>query len=159
MIPLIDITKLRLKLPPPLITLLCVVLGSLVSKTLPQLAVAFTGSVMVSGFLIFAGLMTAALGVVSVRRAGTTIDPTKPNTSSSLVTTGIYRITRNPMYLGLAILLLGWAAFLSNIAALLALPLFVAYITYFQIIPEEQALTQRFPEQYQMYRRSVRRWL
>src|SRR5699024_4109706 len=103
------------KLPPPLITLLAVALCWLVSMALPQLDVAVSGSAFAAGLLGFVGLFAAGLGVASVRRAGTTLEPTRPEDSSVLVTTGIYRMTRNPMYLGLAILLLGWLAFLSNI--------------------------------------------
>lgn len=159
MIWLFDMTRLELKLPPPLITLLAATLCWLVSAALPQLDVAIPGRVIAATLLGLAGLIMAGLGVASVWRAGTTIEPTRPEASSALVTTGIYRVTRNPMYLGLASLLLGWLLFLSNIAALLVLPCFAAYMTHFQIIPEERALARRFPDQFRKYRRAVRRWI
>jgi len=159
MTPLFDTTTLELKLPPPLITLLAAALCWLVSAALPQLDVAVSGRVIAAGLLGLVGLIIGGLGVASVWRAGTTIEPTRPEASSSLVTTGVYRVTRNPMYLGLAILLLGWLIFLSNVAAFLILPCFVAYMTRFQIIPEERALERRFPDQFRTYWHAVRRWI
>ena len=83
----------------------------------------------------------------------------KPDSTSSLVISGIYKYTRNPMYLGFVLVLLGWAAFLSNLAALALLPAFVLYINRFQIIPEEHVLTSLFPDAYPAYRARVRRWI
>ena len=83
----------------------------------------------------------------------------KPNSTSSLVISGIYRYTRNPMYLGFVLVLLGWAAFLSNLAALALLPAFVLYINRFQIMPEEHVLASLFPHGYPAYRARVRRWI
>ncbi|HEV8366930.1 MAG TPA: isoprenylcysteine carboxylmethyltransferase family protein, partial [Pyrinomonadaceae bacterium] len=75
------------------------------------------------------------------------------------VSTGVYRFTRNPMYLGLLLTLLGWAAFLSNPASLLFVPIFVLYINRFQIKPEEQVLSSLFGAEYMAYKSRVRRWL
>ena len=72
---------------------------------------------------------------------------------------GVYTITRNPMYLGLAIVLLGWACFLSNALAFAFIPAFVLYMNRFQIGPEEAVLGGMFGEQYTSYRSRVRRWL
>jgi protein-S-isoprenylcysteine O-methyltransferase Ste14 len=83
----------------------------------------------------------------------------KPDAASSLVADGVYRWTRNPMYLGFLIALAGWAAYLANVASALVLPLFVLYMNRFQIVPEERALAARFGPQFEDYRRSVRRWL
>ena len=79
--------------------------------------------------------------------------------SSCVVTWGVYSITRNPMYLGLLMILTGWAIFLSNALALLFLPLFVLYINRFQIKPEERALTAIFGQDYLAYQGRVRRWI
>jgi protein-S-isoprenylcysteine O-methyltransferase Ste14 len=98
-------------------------------------------------------------GIVSFRRAKTTINPHKPSAASSLVTSGVYRYTRNPMYLGLSVTLTGWAVFLSNPLALLAVPLFVLYINRFQINPEERVLSLLFGAEYAAYKEKVRRWL
>jgi protein-S-isoprenylcysteine O-methyltransferase Ste14 len=89
----------------------------------------------------------------------TTTNPLKPANASALVVRGIYRVTRNPMYLGLAALLAAWAIYLSSLAALAVLPLFVLYINRFQIAPEERALRSRFGAEFEAYRARVRRWI
>jgi protein-S-isoprenylcysteine O-methyltransferase Ste14 len=105
------------------------------------------------------GLIFGVAGVVSFRRARTTINPTKPEAASSLVSSGIYRVTRNPMYVGLSFVLFAWAVLLSSAWALLALLAFVLYIGRFQIAPEERALSKLFGSEYMAYRAKVRRWL
>jgi len=72
---------------------------------------------------------------------------------------GVYRLTRNPMYLGFLLVLLGWAIFLSNALAFLLLPAFIFYMNRFQIEPEEKALTSLFGQQFVAYTSRVRRWL
>jgi protein-S-isoprenylcysteine O-methyltransferase Ste14 len=109
--------------------------------------------------LVVIGLSISISGMVSFRRAKTTINPSKPSAASSLVTSGVYRYTRNPMYLGLSITLMAWGVFLSNALALLAVPLFVLYINRLQIIPEERVLSSLFGAKYAAYKEKVRRWL
>jgi len=92
-------------------------------------------------------------------RAHTTVNPHKPESASALVTSGIYRWTRNPMYLGLSILLLGWAVELGSLVGFLGPVLFVLLIQHVQIRPEERALRARFGEDYARYHARVRRWL
>ena len=87
------------------------------------------------------------------------MNPLKPDTSSSLVGSGVYKLTRNPMYLGFLMLLLAWAIYLSNAFALLFVPMFLVYMNRFQIEPEERALTSRFGQEFVAYTRRVRRWL
>ena len=98
-------------------------------------------------------------GVISFRLAKTTVNPHKVDNASELVTTGIFKITRNPMYLGLAFLLIGWGIWLSSFYALLCVFGFIGYLTFFQIMPEERALTKLFGEEYIAYKAKVRRWL
>ena len=105
------------------------------------------------------GVALAAAGVISFRREKTTWNPLKPQTATALVTTGIYAWTRNPMYLGVLFMLLGWACFLTNALAVLVLPGFVVFLNRFQIEPEERALAGRFPQEFAAYRVRVRRWL
>lgn len=107
--------------------------------------------------LVGVGLL--ASGFMGFRRAGTTIDPTRPGAASSLVTGGIYRITRNPMYVGMTLVLAGWAVFLQSWWALLGPVAFVSFITVFQIRPEEQALRAKFGASFDAYAAQVRRWL
>lgn len=96
---------------------------------------------------------------IEFRRARTTINPHKPERASALVTSGVYGWTRNPMYLGLSLLLSGWALELGTLGAMVCLPLFIALIQRVQILPEEQALRLRFGEDYDHYRGRVNRWL
>lgn len=109
--------------------------------------------------LTIVGLGVAVAGVVSFRIAKTTVNPLKPDTASSLVVAGIYRVTRNPMYLGMLIVLVGWAAFLANALAFIVAAAFVLYLNRFQIIPEEKALTTRFSPEFATYCSKVRRWI
>jgi protein-S-isoprenylcysteine O-methyltransferase Ste14 len=111
-------------------------------------------------FAVFAlAVSIVVTAVVGFRRARTTVDPFHPETASAIVTTGIYRITRNPMYLGFLLALAGWAVFLGNAASALMPLLFIGYMNRFQIAPEERALRTRFGTPYETYMRSVRRWI
>ena len=98
-------------------------------------------------------------GVLSFRRARTTVNPFAPERTVNIVSSGIYRLSRNPMYLGMACILTGWAVWLWQVQAVLGVVLFVAWITRFQIIPEERVLTQKFGTEYRQYRQRVRRWV
>jgi len=150
---------LELKVPPPAVALVTAILMWLASRGSPTLAFVLpTGNLLAVG-LAAIGLIVAISGVVTFRRARTTLNPTKPEDSSSLVSWGIYKITRNPMYLGLLLQLTAWAIFLSNWIAVLFLPVFVVYINRFQIVPEEQALTSLFAREFVAYQSRVRRWL
>jgi protein-S-isoprenylcysteine O-methyltransferase Ste14 len=106
-----------------------------------------------------AGLVLDAAALAAFVRARTTVNPLRPEKSSALVRSGAYRLSRNPMYLGLALLLAGWAIWLANALALALLPAFVAWLDRFQIRPEERALAARFGAEYEAYRARVRRWL
>jgi protein-S-isoprenylcysteine O-methyltransferase Ste14 len=104
------------------------------------------------------GIFTIA-GVISFRQAKTTINPTKPELTSSLVSAGIYKVTRNPMYLGLLFLLTAWAVFLASPGALIGSLAFFFYIDRFQIAPEEIVLLGIFGNEYSDYQTRVHRWL
>ncbi|MGH8720394.1 MAG: methyltransferase family protein [Burkholderiales bacterium] len=106
-----------------------------------------------------AGVAVSVAGIVSFRLAKTTVNPMHPENTSALVCSGIYRLTRNPMYLGLALLLVAWAVYLSSAWSLLGLPAFMLYMNRFQIAPEERALAAMFGVSYAAYRSKVRGWL
>ena len=93
------------------------------------------------------------------RRRRTTVDPIQPQKASSLVIDNVFRYTRNPMYLGLVLVLGAWAVYLSNLASLVMLPVFIAYLTRFQIQPEERVLLEKFGDDFEQYMRKVRRWI
>ena len=109
--------------------------------------------------LLVIGQGIAISGMVAFRRAKTTVNPIKISTASSLVSSGVFRLTRNPMYLGLLIALAGWAVYLASWLALLGLPLFVLYMNRFQIGPEERAMASLFGADYAAYKERVRRWI
>ncbi|ASM53549.1 hypothetical protein PNIG_a1385 [Pseudoalteromonas nigrifaciens] len=109
--------------------------------------------------LVTIGCVFCIAGLVSFRLANTTVNPSKPEQATSLVTSGVYRFSRNPMYVGFVFILLGWGIWLSSLWALLCVAGFIAYLTLFQIIPEERALTQLFGEDYIQYKNKVKRWL
>lgn len=109
--------------------------------------------------LVLAGLGFCGLGIAEFYRQGTTVDPRVPGTTSSLVCRGVYRVSRNPMYVGFALLLCAVAVFLRSPLTLLGVVFFIVYINRFQIVPEERILQQHFGEEYARYREKVRRWL
>ncbi|WP_310621842.1 methyltransferase family protein [Flexibacterium corallicola] len=115
----------------------------------------------VLGFLTFAiaGCVLVQMGKWRFGQHQTTHNPTRPESASALVTGGIYGITRNPMYLGMLLILVGWSIYLSSMAAFLALLIYVFYLNMFQIKPEEEALKKLFGKDYEDYCQRVRRWL
>ena len=157
---MLQMSKLELKVHPPLILVSCGVFAWLVSITAPKLF-DFPGNLATSIAIIIAlvGLLLAACAVFKFRRAETTIDPTKPGDSSVLVTSGVFRFTRNPMYLALLLILIGWIVYLGNITGFLAALIFIVYISRFQIRPEERFLASRFGEAYSDYCNEVKRWV
>ncbi len=110
-------------------------------------------------FIVGIGLIFLTISVTAFLRAHTTVNPVNPQQTETLVTTGLYRISRNPMYLGMLLLLLGTTCVAQNIASLLVPFLFVFFITVLQIKPEERALQAKFGDVYKQYRRNVRRWI
>ncbi len=112
-----------------------------------------------SGILFLIGSSISILGVWEFRKQKTTVNPMNPQDSNSLVIKGIYKFTRNPMYLGFLLWLLSYGLFIGNGLLLLPIIGFVFYINQFQILPEERILEQKFGENFQIYKKSVRRWL
>ena len=111
------------------------------------------------GLVAAVGVIIAVAALVRFRQVGTTVNPTDPSKASHLVTDGVFRYSRNPMYVGLLLLLIGWAICLGNASPWVVPPLFVVLLTFSQINPEERALRQLIGEQYVSYQRSVARWL
>ena len=155
--------SLDLTVPPPAVALGCAGAMTLLAwlqqgRTMP-IAAPTASLRTIAATLAALGVGIALSGVLSFRRARTTVNPLKPESSSALVTSGIYRLTRNPMYLGMAVVLLGWAAWLGSPWMLLGVATFAAYITRFQIVPEERALMRLFGAAFATYRARVRRWI
>jgi len=108
--------------------------------------------------LVALGLLLNLWPKLAFGRSGTTVNPLHPASSRALVTTGLHRMSRNPMYLGHTLLLAAWACWLQHPAALVGVPLYAAYVTRYQIIPEERALSVTFGAAYAAYRARIRRW-
>lgn len=154
-----NMNKLELKVPPPVVALLvAAAMWGITMISAPIEVPNFVRYVVASTIAIAGGCISLA-GVIWFRRAKTTVNPLKPENTSSLVTAGIYRFTRNPMYLGLLFILLAWAVFLSSAWALVGPVAFVLYIQRFQVAPEERVLATMFGSTYSEYKARVRRWL
>lgn len=152
-------TRLALKIPPLILVIIFAVLMWLSHDYLPQLALSNVFRVSLLSLFAIIALLFIALGAIAFRQAQTTVNPTKPESTSSLVKSGIYQFTRNPMYVGMAALLIGWSCFLASPFSLLFVIGFVLYLNQFQIKPEEQALITIFNDEYITYCQQVRRWL
>lgn len=109
--------------------------------------------------LLVTGLLVMLVAAVAFFAAKTTINPMRPARASRLITTGIYRLSRNPIYLADLLLLSAWAVWLGSAVNVVLLGVFVWYIQHFQIAPEERALSELFGESYKAYCARVRRWL
>ena len=149
--------RLELRLPPPVVLLLWAAAMKAGAWVWPTLAFDLPARRPLAAALALAGLVCALAGAWAFRNAQTTLDPRRPERASCVVSTGIYRCTRNPMYLGL--LLAAWATYLAHALAFVAWPLFIAYLTRFQIVPEERHLREKFGPEYAAYQARVRRWL
>lgn len=150
---------LELKVPPLAVAAILSAIMWLGAGLAPLHAFSLPGQRLVAVALATAGALIGMAGVVAFRQSKTTVDPRQPSASSALVTTGVYRLTRNPMYVGVLMGLAAWATDLGNLLAFAALPVFVLYMNRFQIAPEERALRTRFGSGYTDYERCVRRWL
>ena len=149
----------ELKVPPVALAVVFAVVMWAASAFFSAASISLPGASIVAFTFVLIGGGIALAGVSAFRQHCTTVNPMKPETTTSVVTAGIYRVTRNPMYLGLAFVLVGWAMYLENLAAMLFVPAFVAYMTRFQIKPEERALLAKFGPSFADYMAAVRRWL
>jgi len=151
---------MKTKIPPPVVALIAMLLTFLSRNYLdifylhPHLQRTL--------FLLFLviGVSVIFLATRQFKISKTTVNPLKPETASSLVTSGIFSRTRNPMYLGLTSLLISFSIYFSSVFGIIIyLPLFISYITIFQIIPEEDAMNKLFSNDYKSYCLKVRRWI
>ena len=149
------------KIPPPIVAIVTALLIWVIAMVDPlglfnlPIGMQVWGSVMIA----LTGIATMLTGVFAFRKSETTINPLKPEQASSLVLTGIYQKTRNPMYLGMLLILSALAIFLGSAVAFIGLPLFVLFMNKFQILPEEKALRNLFGQEFSDYLLSVRRWI
>ena len=149
---------LELKIPPIVQVLVTASLMWTLAVSVPSLGFTLSMSPLVALVVAVVGVAFALLGILEFRSAGTTVDPRVPDHSVSLVVRGVYRISRNPMYVGFLLALIAWGISLSNLASLVLLPGFVMYMNRFQIVPEERHMREKFGEAYLQYETEVRRW-
>ena len=148
---------LNTKIPPPIVAILFAVMIFYFSDSFAYVDLPF--KIYISLFFVLLGFFITFSSARNFKKKETTVNPIKPEEASQLVTDGFFKVTRNPMYLGMLLFLLGLSIYNGLIVGLLFLPLFVGYITFFQIIPEERAMIKIFGEDYKAYMKKVRRWI
>ena len=151
--------NLRLRIPPLAVASFAAGLSWFTAHLVPAVNFEFPGRVELAATIGLLGVIFSVLGVVSFRRARTTVNPLTPDATTALVVSGVYRVTRNPMYLGFLLFLLAEIVWLAHPVALLVGPAFVLYLNRYQIVPEEDALQTRFGAEFQTYATQVRRWI
>ena len=149
---------MRLKIIPPLITLLFGGIMYVLDRFLPVGEFDFFGRSILIKILFLLGVVIAILAFIQFARHKTTTNPRHLEKVSTLVTGGIYRLSRNPMYLSLLLFLLAWGLYLGNAFNAVTAAAFVSYMNAFQIRPEEEMLLQKFGPAYSQYCKAVRRW-
>ena len=151
--------KLALKVPPPVQALICGILMWVVDRQLPGRQLESAIQLPMAILFAVSGIVLAVISMLAFRRASTTVDPFHPEETSHLVVDGVFRYSRNPMYVSLLLVLISWAIWLGNMYNVAVLALFVTYITFFQIKPEEEAMRLLFGESYEHYCAKIRRWI
>ncbi|MEE9447431.1 MAG: isoprenylcysteine carboxylmethyltransferase family protein [Arenicellales bacterium] len=152
-------TRLEHKIPPPVYGLFTGLLIWMLNKWLPSLEIIPSNIQTLGWFILAFGVSIDIISLAQFHQNKTTLNPLKPDNASTIVATGMYRFSRNPMYLGMLIALIGWAVQMGNIAGFACLPLFVWIITQMQILPEERILKEKFGASYVDYLKRVRRWI
>lgn len=153
---LINIKSLELKVPPPVVFIIAG--GSMFA--ISGFHIHIEDSHLLLSCLIFGlGVCIALAAIFSFYQSRTTIDPHQPGKTRILIVSGALKYSRNPMYLSLVILLIGWSFLLNSLWVVIIIVLFVLYLTYFQIKPEEKILREKFSITYEGYCNKVRRWL
>ena len=148
---------MKTKIPPPIVTLVSALLIFFSRELFPNYV--FEYQSMLSIAIFISGLMILFSAVSLFKEKETTVNPMSPEKASSLVVDGVFKYTRNPMYLGMSVVLLSISIQFNLIGGLLIVSLFVAYITAFQIIPEEAKLNKIFGEKFIEYKKKTRMWL
>ena len=151
--------RLALKVPPPVVLLIFGILMWFVGSRVPGRRVDFDNQLAAAISIGMLGLIININAIIGFRRANTTVNPLDPGKATQLVVGGVFRMSRNPMYLGILVVLTGWAIWIGSFYNLAPLALFVYYITEFQIRPEEEVLRPLFGEAYADYCSKVRRWI
>ena len=155
----LNLELLKLKVPPLVQMLVVALVMWLAARFLDTGETYSTWQGLLLIIILAAGMAIVAVAVVTLYKMGTTIDPRNPSLASKLVTVGIFNYSRNPIYLGLLVMLIAWNIHLYSLYASVGLPLFIWLITKLQIIPEEQQMSAKFDIDYFHYCEKVRRWV
>ena len=148
---------MKTKIPPPIIALICIFINYLSTYLINPIK--FPNIEIIGGLILLFGVVTAVLATLLFKKDKTTVNPRNPEKTTTLVTNGIFSITRNPMYLGLFFSISSTILFFGSWFGIIILMFFVWYINKFQIIPEEEAMEKLFGGKYSEYRQKVRRWI
>lgn len=146
-------------IPPLLMVALCIGAMWALADLVPALRFSFSAQGLIGTFLVAAGLGVNVNAMIAFARADTTINPLTAEKTSTLVSHGIFSQSRNPIYLAMAMILLGICVLFANLINLAVVAFFVWYITTFQILYEEDALRKVFGAEYEEYCKKVRRWI
>ena len=148
---------IKTKFPPPLVALTFGFLINYTKNIFPKIEI--KNEIIFGSFMIISGLIIILSAIILFKKYQTTITPLNPSNATKLITGGIYKFSRNPMYLGLLLVLLGISIILNLTGGFFLIPLFILYLNLFQIIPEENAMVDLFKDEFLEYKKNVRRWI
>ena len=148
---------IKTKFPPPLVALAFGFLINYTKNIFPKFEI--KNEIIFGSLMIISGLIIILSAIILFKKYQTTITPLNPSNATKLITDGIYKFSRNPMYLGLLLVLFGISIILNPIGGLFLIPLFILYLNLFQIIPEENAMVDLFKDEFLEYKKNVRRWI
>ena len=148
---------LKTKIPPPVIALFFIALLYLSTYLIPAFRIDY--QTILAVICLVAGFSSAGIAFSQFKKWDTTIDPRKPENSTELVVGGVFKYSRNPMYVGLTMVLVSASLFLGAWSGLVLIPVFILVINRLQILPEEQAMKKLYGKQYTEYCKNVRRWI
>ena len=148
---------IKTKIPPPLVALTFGFLINYTKNIFPKIEI--SNDIIFGSFMIIIGLIIILSAIILFKKYQTTITPLNPSNATKLITDGIYKFSRNPMYLGLLLVLLGISIILNPVGGLSLIPLFILYLNLFQIIPEENAMVDLFKDEFSEYQKNVRKWI
>ena len=148
---------IKTKFPPPLVAITFGFLINYTKNIFPKIEI--KNEIIFGSFMIINGLIIILSAITLFKKYQTNITPLNPSNATKLITDGVYKFSRNPMYLGLLLVLLGISIILNLIGGFFLIPLFILYLNLFQIIPEENAMVDLFKDEFLEYKKNVRRWI
>lgn len=151
--------SLELKVPPVVVFGFFALVMWAISQYFPVFDVEIPFQYYLTAILMITAISTGLYSIYVLMKNATTLHAHKPDQTKVLITAGPYKHTRNPMYLSLSLILIGWAIFLSDLLALMLMPFFYMYMSRFQIVPEERYLLEKFEEEFESYMEHTPRWL